>query len=141
MPRAALISFCNRTGHLKVLCSVNLEPDGSLPTEGPLDTGRAYEQLFPATQAGVEDLARFLKRLAPIMPDGTYRPGPTPDPAAHPGQHITRYTQPAGARGSGRTGPRQATYTQLMQIAQGLSVPKAPEPTEETSESDDTDVS
>lgn len=127
MPRAAIISWDHKSGRIQILSTLALNPDGTQPEELEVvrvdspALGTAHLQV-DATPEGMVKLAKFLQRIAPIMPDGSYRPGPQPDPSTH-GKEVQKYLNPSGAAGSGHTKRESVSYVELQGILDSLKPP------------------
>lgn len=137
MPRAAIISFCERTGQIRVLTTCALDPDGSQPEgieiDRPLPASASAHLIIPPTEAGMTQLVKLLRRIAPIMPDGSYRPTSGPDPS-RAGVPVQRFTNPAAARGVKR-GSTRISQEELLDIIDGIGdddLPPTKEPSNET---------
>jgi hypothetical protein len=125
MPRAAIISWDHKTGRIALLSTLAVDVEGEQP-EGlevgrvaSLQTGSAHVFIEP-TPEGMAKLSRFLQRIAPIMPDGSYRePAGLPEPTAEEWAKAQRFSSARAAKGV-RAPRRHLSDEQILNLIDAL---------------------
>ena len=131
MPRAAIISWDHKSGRIALLSTLAVDSYGAQPEEleieriASLSTGAAHVFIDP-TEAGMAKLARFLQRIAPIMPDGSYREAtglPFIEPSDEDWKRAQRFSSPRAARGV-KAPKRKMSFEEVMSLLDNLPEPQ-----------------